>query len=141
MNRRQLLSLLGASAAAPILPALPQAAPSAAAIANVNRYTYGLAVLHTRFQPGMTIAQIAERFRLTPAQAKTLAQRMVTDGHATHVGGTLRATDPVTKQRRHRPKAKPQHPKHAPLMAHLHQLCRDHGLTLSPRCALQEGFA
>lgn len=132
MNRRHFLSLVGATATAPMLPALPAAQPLA-----VNRYTYGLAALHSRFEPGLSLADLAKRFHLTGAQAQNLAQRLVADGLVTPQGSMLRGTamfgQTRTPQMPHRANTRRTRPNLPPLTAYLHRLCRANGLCIHPR--------
>lgn len=134
MNRRGFLSTLGAALAAPLIPALPSAAPVA-----VNRYTYGLAALHTRIESALPLSELAKRFSLTAAQSRALAGQLVADGLVTQQGGTLHATRPLTTRAAkaatvRRAKAKAQTPAQStqdPMMAYLHGLCERCGIAIT----------
>jgi hypothetical protein len=148
MKRRNFLTLIGAAATAPLIPALPAAAAPATAL-NFNQFTYGLAALHTRIEGGLPISEISRRFKLAPHQAEALAQKLVNDGFATRSGGIVTANRPFvnargfghtrTRARAERPDRRGTQtqpdttsPTIPPLLAHLRQLSADYGMTLAP---------
>ncbi|MEJ6399260.1 hypothetical protein [Yoonia sp. 208BN28-4] len=150
MKRRGFLQMLGAVIAT---PALPMAAPAQAA--TYNRYMYGLAVFHARTRPHVSVRGIAYCLKVTTAQAEAMIAEMTTAGHVTPVvgsGGSVRAVSNILRpdcwgldaasratraklrQARQSEISDAQSVQQQPFMAHLHQLCRDYGFTLSPRC-------
>lgn len=144
MNRRGFLQMIGAATAAPLLPALPVAAAPAAT--QLNSFTYGMVALHSRIEGGLPLAEMARRFRLSPAQANYLADRLVSDGFATRTRTVVTARKPFVQshgfgrmqararterqiKRRHNNDADKPMP---PMLAHLRRLSADYGLTLRP---------
>jgi hypothetical protein len=152
MKRRNFLGFLGAAIAAPALPAI---APAATA-ATYNRYTYGLAVFHARTRAHVSARGIAYCLKVPTAQAEAMIAEMSANGLVKPVfgaGGNVRAVSNILKpdawgldkaarkarsdarRRNQAETAKPTTPTPDTMMAHLHQMCRDYGMTLSPRCA------
>jgi len=96
MKRRGFLSMLGAAAVVPALPAA--AAP--AVTATYNRYMFGLAVFHARTRAHVSAAGIAYRLKVTTAQAEAMMAEMVGKGMVTPVTGnpgTMRAVSNILK--------------------------------------------
>lgn len=155
MKRRGFLQMLGAAI---VTPALPSAA-SAPAAAAYNRYMYGLAVFHARTRPHVSARGIAHCLRVTSAQAEAMIAEMTQAGHVTPIfgaGGNVRAVSNILKpdawgldtaarktraklrnaKRRATFDGQTTRSQQLPFMAHLHAMCRDYGLPLSPRCAV-----
>ena len=148
MKRRNFLQFLGAAIAAPALPAI---APAATA-ATYNRYSYGLAVFHARTRAHVSARGIAYCLKVPVAQAEAMIAEMTTNGLVKPVfgaGGNVRAVSNILRldawgldaanrkarsETRKTRKASRQQANSDTMMAHLHQLCRDYGMTLSPRC-------
>lgn len=140
--------MFGAAIAA---PALPMAAP-AHAPAAYSRYMYGLAVFHARTRAHVSARGLALGLKVSKSQATAMIAEMTTDRLVKPVGlsgGNVRAVSNILKpdawglnqaarkQRSDTRKAKhavKRDPNISPLMAHLHQICRDAGFTLHPRC-------
>ncbi len=152
MKRRAFLSMFGAAAVAPALPAM--AAP--AAQAGYSRYMYGLAVFHARTRPHVSARGLAHVLKVSAPQAEAMIAEMASKGLVKPLlggaTGHVRAVSNILKpdiwgispsMRRARSQARrdrQQTSQHEvilqnPLLAHLHKICRNHGLTLSPRCA------
>lgn len=122
MNRRHLLSLMGAAAAAPALP--PAAFARVPALGKTKGlYAYALAVFHARIRPEITAADLALRLKVRPHVADQMIQRML-DEHYIVPGkdpGRFRPADPFQRQRALHHEALRQTD---PLMHHLHKLAR-----------------
>jgi len=147
VKRRGFLTMLGAATLAPALPAV-----SAPAAATYNRYMYGLAVFHARTRAHVSAAGIAYRLKVTTAQAEAMMVEMTAKGMITPVAGkpgAMRATSNILKggvwdtaevkkaaQKRETLQGEPAEVQTAPKdwIAHLQQICRDQGMSLSERC-------
>ncbi len=94
MQRRGFLKMLGSVAVTPLLPAA--AMPTAPAV--YSRYMYGLAVFQARTRATLTIAELAKRLGVTPAQSQAMMSEMASNGVITSAGnaiaGTWRAVRP-----------------------------------------------
>ena len=95
MKRRNFLSLMGAAAVAPALPAIP--APVAAA--GYNRYMYGLAVFHARTRTNISAAGIAHRLKVSLPQAEAMIGEMVDANYVKPILGSTKveAISNITK--------------------------------------------
>ena len=87
MHRRRFLSLIGATAVAPALPAM--GAPASAA-AGYNRYMYGLAVFQARTRAHITAADLAARLGVSPSQASAMMGEMTARGVLSSLTGAVR---------------------------------------------------
>lgn len=156
MKRRRFLGMLTAAAA---MPALPVGAASAApAAVSYSRASYGLAVLHARTRPHVSARGLAHCLKLPKSQTSAMMAEMTRNNLITPIQGAasghMRATsnilisDPWGLKKtatarqiasdKARQDAKPD-PAAAKgnidlMLAHLHDLCRRQGMTLSPRC-------
>ena len=147
MKRRGFLTMFGAAIAA---PALPMAAPAPAA-AVYNRYMYGLAVFHARTRAHVSARGLALGLKVTTAQAEAMIAEMASGGLVKPVGASnVRAVSNIlkpdawglsrtaAKQRSEVRKAKrlvnAAQPDVSPLMAHLHEMCRDAGFAVHVLC-------
>lgn len=99
MKRRNFLSLIGAAAAAPMLPAMG-GANVAATSAGYTRYMYGLGVFQARTRAGLTTADLMTRLRLSPAQASAMMQEMTARGVFAQSVGAARvvASQPIARK-------------------------------------------
>jgi 3-isopropylmalate/(R)-2-methylmalate dehydratase small subunit len=96
MQRRHFLTMMGAAAAAPALPALGAHVQAAA---GYNRYQYGLAVFHARTRTQISAAGIAHTLKVTLPQAEAMISEMVDANFVKPVlGGTrVKAISKITK--------------------------------------------
>ncbi len=150
MKRRGFLTMLGAAVAAPVMPSLGSAATTAA---SYNRYTYGLAVFHARTRAHVSARGLSHCLKVSLPQAEAMIAEMSAKGMVRPVlgaaGGHVRAVSNILKpdmwglertarqarSRTRRARIETQDRGVAdPMMAHLHQICRDYGMALSPRC-------
>lgn len=100
MKRRNFLSMVGAAAAAPILPSIGASQATAAVATGYNRYMYGLAVFHARTRAGLTTADLMARLRISAVQAEAMMGEMTARGVLTPALGAVRvATAPAPKRR------------------------------------------
>ncbi|SEW46011.1 hypothetical protein SAMN04488515_3426 [Cognatiyoonia koreensis] len=154
MKRRSFLTALGAAIAMPVLPSLP-----AAQVASFNRYTYGLAVFHARTRAHVSARGIAHCLKVSVPQAEAMIAEMARNGLVKPVfgGPNVRAVSNILKpdtwgldKAARQARAQVRKDRIAPprtahksltletdlsrLIAHLRQVCRDQGMTLSPRC-------
>lgn len=97
IKRRNFLTMLGAAATAPLVPARVMAAAPAAA-ASYNRYQYGLAVFHARTRASLGVADLMSRLNVTGATAEAMMAEMKSSGIITPVlnsaAGAMRAISP-----------------------------------------------
>ena len=152
MKRRGFLRMLGAAAAAPLLPAIPSAATAAA---GYNRYQYGLAVFHARTRAHVSARGLAYCLKVTPAQAQAMIAEMSAKGMVTPVtgsGGSVRAVSNILKpdmwgldksMRQARSRARRSNRmdrteavRPTDWIDYLRDLCRAEGMTLQPRVAM-----
>jgi len=149
MRRRSFLGMFGAAIAA---PAIPMAAP-----ASYSNAAFKVAVAHAKRFPVLSVAGLSKLGGLSQVQAEAMIRELASQGMVKLVGpsrtGTVRAAskilvnDPwgiartkqpqnVAKVREKTSHTKPQTgPRDiAPWLAHLHDLCRVQGMTLSQRC-------
>ncbi|MEY1554172.1 hypothetical protein AB3Y40_00925 [Yoonia sp. R2331] len=153
MKRRGFLGMFGAAIAAPIMPAM---GGTVATAATYNRYTFGLAVFHARTRAHVSARGLAYCLKVTVPQAEAMIGEMSAKGMVRPVlgaaGGHVRAVSNIltpdawglertARQARARARqkrlaeARGDAPESSAMMAHLHRMCVDYGLTLSPRCA------
>ncbi len=157
MKRRGFLGLLGGAIAAPLLPSVG----GAATVTSYNRYTYGLAVFHARTRAHISARGLSHCLKVSVPQAEAMIAEMSSSGMVRPIfgapGGHVRAVSNILKPdmwglersarqarartRRARFEARQGSMKTDAMMAHLHQMCRDYGLTLSPRCNVMTGGA
>ncbi len=155
MKRRGFLALLGGAIAAPLVPSMG----GAATVASYNRYTYGLAVFHARTRAHVSARGLSHCLKVSLPQAEAMITEMSTNGLVRPVlgasGGHVRAVSNILKpdmwglersarqarSARRRARLEGRTGDHqaarvdtSAMMAHLHQICRDYGLALSPRC-------
>ena len=155
MKRRGFLGLIGAALATPLMPTM------GAAGAGYSRATYGMAVLHARTRHHVSARGLAHCLKVSTPQAKAMLGEMassglvkpITGGAGVHVRAVSNILQPTAagltqgaKAKRDRAGQQTQDPQTAPsnlnaLMAHLHHMCVDNGITLHPRCAMQYGVA
>ena len=97
MQRRNFLTMIGATALAPALPAF--GASRAAAAAGYNRYQYGLAVFHARTRANISAAGIAHRLKVSIPQAEAMIGEMVDSNFVKPAlgGSNVRAISNITK--------------------------------------------
>ena len=97
MQRRHFMTLMGAAALAPVLPAAGGRA--AAAMAGYNRYQYGLAVFHARTRTHISAAGIAHRLKVSVPQAEAMIGEMVESNFVKPVLGSskVKAISNITK--------------------------------------------
>ena len=151
MKRRGFLGLLGAAVTAPLMPAVGAAAPA--------RSAFAVAVAHAERFPVISAGGLSKHGNMTIAQADALIKRLGREGVVKLVGpsrsGAVRAASRVFKNdhwglgrtarerqaatqkaKAEQPPAEPEAAEQqiAPWLAHLHDLCRQQGMTLSPRC-------
>jgi len=93
MQRRQFLSLIGASALAPVLPA--PSFGTGVVQAGYTRYMYGLAVFHARTKGAVTACDLAARLGVTGPQASAMVREMTTRGIVSATTGALRTATPA----------------------------------------------
>lgn len=149
MKRRQFLSMFGAAAAAPLMPALGSAA-------GYTRTTYELAIAHAKKYPLVSVGGLSKRIGIATPQAEAIIKQMSSEGLLGILNptrpGTVKATSKIcTKdvwglRRTSEPRAvqadKAQaqdrrssaEPNISAMFAHLHKLSTSCGMTLSPRC-------
>lgn len=156
MKRRGFLGMLGAAIAVPVLPVTGAAAPAAA---PVSRAAYRLALTHAKTRPHVTARGLAYVLKVSREQATSILSEMAGSGVVTpispSVDGSMRTTsnilinDPWGLERTSRARRtaveqrqdearRPtdDQPVSDAMMAHLYRLCRDYGMTLSPRCGI-----
>lgn len=156
MRRRSFLGMLGASVAAPAIPAMG----SGAAGVSYSRSAYGMAVLHARTRHHVSARGIAHCLKVSLPQAKAMISEMAANGLVKPVvGGAgvhvrtvsnilqpsaiglrtagLEAKQRVTEraQRVHRTYTEKHETGVNAMVSHLHHMCQDHGHRLHPRCA------
>jgi 3-isopropylmalate/(R)-2-methylmalate dehydratase small subunit len=97
MQRRNFLTMMGATALAPILPAFGTS-PAAAAV-GYNRYQYGLAVFHARTRANISAAGIAHRLKVSVPQAEAMIGEMIDANFVQPVLGSskVKAISNITK--------------------------------------------
>jgi len=98
MQRRNFLTMMGATALAPMLPALGTT-PAAVAAAGYNRYQYGLAVFHARTRANISAAGIAHRLKVSVPQAEAMIGEMIKSNFVKPVlnGTKVQAISNITK--------------------------------------------
>ena len=155
MKRRSFLTMLSAAA---VMPALPAA--GVAQTAAYNRFTYGLAVFHARTHPHVSARGLAFRLKVPVVQAEAMMGEMVKNGLVRPIAGGagvhVRAVSNILKPGiwgapravRQASAAKRIASKRAmgqvqtqSMLAHLHHICHNYGLTLSPRALAQSAGA
>ena len=96
MQRRNFLTLMGATALAPVLPAF---GGSTVAAAGDNRYQYGLAVFHARTRVDISAAGIAHRLKVSLPQAEAMIGEMIDNKFVKPVlgGSKVKAISNITK--------------------------------------------
>ena len=99
MQRRNFLSLIGAAAVAPALPAIGAPTSVAATATGYNRYMYGLAVFQARTRASITAADLVTRLGVSAPQASAMINEMSARGVLSSVTGAARiaATAPPRK--------------------------------------------
>ena len=149
MKRRSFLRMFGAAVAAPMMPALGSAA-------GYSRTSYDLAILHAKKYPLVSVSGLSKRIGIAKPQAEAIIKKMSSEGllgvlNPTRPGtvkasskifvnpnaGLARAFEKrqVQTKAAQRPKVTQQaEAKVSAMFAHLHQLSREAGMTLSPRC-------
>lgn len=158
MQRRGFLRLFGAAVTTPFLPAVGAAAPAAGGAQSA----LAVAVAHAQKFPVISVGGLCKRCNLSAKQAEAMIRELAARDLVKLVGparnGTVRAAskimigDPWGIARTSQPRPQPQpgnarqgrrpaqqHSAEtagqvAPWLAHLHDLCRQRGMTLSPRC-------
>lgn len=155
MHRRRFLSLIGAAGAAPLLPATAAAQGSGALY---SRTLYSRALMHAQLRQHVSARGIAYRLKVSLPQAEAMMSEMaakglvrpVLNGAGVHVRAVSSIVKPMAfgagsgsrqpgKKTMHQVRQTADGPSQpSPLMAHLHQLCRDYGLPLSPRANLPD---
>ncbi|MCK0126634.1 hypothetical protein MWU76_19745 [Gelidibacter sp. F2691] len=97
IKRRNFLTMLGAAATAPLVPARVLAAAPTAAV-GYNRYQYGLAVFHARTRASVGVADLMSRLNVSGATAQAMMAEMKASGVITPVlnsaAGAMRAIKP-----------------------------------------------
>ncbi|WP_424941543.1 hypothetical protein [Aliiroseovarius sp. S253] len=97
IKRRNFLTMLGAAATAPLIPARALSAAPAAAV-GYNRYQYGLAVFHARTRASLGVADLMSRLNVTGATAEAMMAEMKSSGIIAPVlnsaAGAMRAISP-----------------------------------------------
>lgn len=100
MKRRNFLGLIGATVAAPFLPAGAGMATTPVAAAY-NRYTFGLAVFHARTRAHVSARGLAHCLRVSLPQAEAMIAEMSGKGLVTPVlggpAGKVRAVSNILK--------------------------------------------
>ena len=165
LRRRNFLGLIGAAAAAPLMP-------MGASAAGYSRAGYAAAIAHAKRYPLVTVSGMAKRTGLPVKEVEAIVGRMSSEGMLGMLNptrpGTIRASSKIftkdvyglvrtsqprpaartTQAEPQKTQPKPQAAQAQPvtdhadaLMAHLHQLCRSYGMALAPRCAAVRGFA
>lgn len=159
MKRRKFLSLIGAVTTAPLMPTLGATTPQA-----YSRTMFSRAVMHARLRPHVSARGIAYRLKVTVPQAEKMIAEMASKGMVRPVlngGGVhVRAMSAIVKPQAwgagdaaRRSRTNQATARRADLtgshqiecssmLAHLHQICLDYGMFLSPRAVqLQRGMA
>ena len=97
MKRRNFLTMMGATALAPALPAF--GAPISVAAGGYNRYQYGLAVFHARTRANISAAGIAHRLKVSMPQAEAMIGEMIESNYVKPVlgGSKVKAISNITK--------------------------------------------
>ena len=97
MKRRNFLTMMGATALAPALPAF--GAPVSVAAGGYNRYQYGLAVFHARTRANISAAGIAHRLKVSMPQAEAMIGEMIENNYVKPVlgGSKVKAISNITK--------------------------------------------
>lgn len=148
MKRRNFLGMFGAAATAPLIPTVATATPI------YSRTAFSRAVMHARLRPHVSARGIAHRLKLSLPQAEGMIAEMASKGMVRPIAGGggvhMRAMSAIVKpqtwgtgaavrnaranaatskraQMVERPSSDP-----TPLMAHLHSLCEEYGMTLGP---------
>jgi len=79
MKRRNFLTMLGAAASVPLMPAPALTAAPAVAV-SYNRYQYGLAVFHARTRSSLGVADLMSRLNVSGATAQAMMVEMKASG-------------------------------------------------------------
>ena len=97
MKRRNFLTMMGATALAPALPAF--GAPVSVAAGDYNRYQYGLSVFHARTRANISAAGIAHRLKVSMPQAEAMIGEMIESNYVKPVlgGSKVKAISNITK--------------------------------------------
>ena len=152
MKRRNFLGLIGAAAAAPLMPV---AAPAA----GYSRASYLAAIAHANKFPMVSIGGMIKNLGVTADQAEAILNTMNSEGlvnilakpsqrNGIHAASKILKGDhwglirtgsarPVTANAntQTKPKSVQLDTSHTdPMMAHLYDLCRTQGVALSERC-------
>lgn len=159
MKRRSFLTMLGAVAAAPFVPA------TAVPAAGYSRASFGLAVAHAQKYPLLSVGGMAKQIGVTPVEARAIITEMSRDGMVKLLGpasrgrvlaasniltndpwGFARTSQPrresaASKEQGHRTERAGRDKPFDPMLAYLHDLCRSRGMTLHPRCFTVGGLA
>ena len=96
MQRREFLTMIGASALAPVLPSV---SASAGAAAHYSRYQYGLAVFHARTRAQVSAAGIAHCLKVSLPQAEAMVSEMAKANFVEPIlgGNKVQAVSKITK--------------------------------------------
>ncbi len=149
MQRRSFLRLIGSAIAAPMIPAVGSAS-------GYSRTSYELAIAHAKRFPLVSVTGMSKHIGISTAQADAIVRQMSSEGLLGVLNptrpGTVRASSRIftndiwglkrTSQKRpdqarktqERNAQKQAQPKVSALFAHLHDICTQNGLILSPRC-------
>ncbi len=148
--------MLGAALGAPMLPAAGAAAPAA----GLSKSAFDVAVAHAQKFPVISTAGLSKHGKLTAEQAEAMIKWLASEGKVKLIGpsrsGAARAASRIltndpwgiarTAQERQaaatqkraaeaqEPDVQPARAKVAPWLAHVQDICRQRGMTLSPRC-------
>ena len=147
LRRRNFLGLIGAAAAAPLMP-------MGVSAAGASHRAYDLAVAHAQRFPTVSVSGMSKLIGIPRSEAQALIKQMSQEGLVGALDptrpGTIRASSNIvrrdalgvtrrSKVRSNRAEVQRQQPITMarpvdPLRAHLYDLCQSRGYSLSERC-------